>query len=120
MSHVSRRVPALLVASIGVGVLLAGLAASHVAAQTPRVPDGMRATIDAEADEARARRSRPQAPPKPRDTTPIGQIPRFGTPPAAGAGKTGFVSILTPRRKSTAGKDPLKRAGQPKDTPLPL
>ena len=102
----SGRVPAFLVASVGVGVLMAALTSPHVAAQTVRGLPGMRATIDAESDEARARQGR-QAKKKAKtiDTAPIGRVPTFGTPAASGAGKTGFVSITAPQRKSKAGRN---------------
>ena len=45
MSHVSGRVPALLVVPVGVGVMVAMLAATQLAAQTARVPTGLRTTM---------------------------------------------------------------------------
>jgi len=117
---VSGRVPAFLVASVGVGVLMAALAVSHVAAQTVRGPAGMRATIDAESDEGRARQGRPAKKAKKTDAAPIGRIPTFGTPAASGAGKTGFVSIVSPRRKSKGVTQPPGGAGQAQNKPLVL
>jgi hypothetical protein len=103
MSHVSGRVPALLVASVGVGVMVAVLAASELAAQT-RAPGGLRTTIEADQDDARTRGIRlPKRPGGP-DSTPVGQLPRFGNPPGSGAGKTGFVSART-KRKSKTGSE---------------
>jgi hypothetical protein len=102
MSHVSGRVPALLVASVGVGVLVALVVATELAAQT-RAPAGLRSTIEADQDDARAsgfrRPKRPGA-----DPSPIGQLPSFGSPPGSGAGKTGFVSAKT-KRKSKTGSE---------------
>jgi hypothetical protein len=117
---VSGRVPAFLVASVGVGVLMAALASPHVAAQTVRGLPGMRATIDAESDEARARQGRQPKKAKTRDTAPIGRVPTFGTPAASGAGKTGFVSIVSPRRKSKGATQPPGGAGQAQGKPLVL
>jgi hypothetical protein len=115
---VSGRVPAFLVASVGVGVLMAVLASPHVAAQTVRGLPGMRATIDAESDEARARQGKQAKKAKKADSAPIGQIPTFSTPAASGAGKTGFVSITAPRRKSKAGAQPPGAGARAQDKPM--
>jgi hypothetical protein len=103
MSHVSGRVPALLVVPIGVGVLAALLAATELAAQTGRAP-GLRRTIEAGEGEARGRTPGQPKRPSAGDFSPVGQLPAFGTPPGSGAGKTGFISAR-PKRKAKSGSE---------------
>lgn len=61
-----------------------------------------------------------------REERPVGQIPRFGTPPAAGAGRTGFVSSRTgrevdrrrtTRNRSRASPSPLNLSPTPGTRP---
>jgi len=90
----SRRRFAWLLALTSVGALPLGLAATHVAAQAPTMPSGMRSTLDGDAEPA------VRAPTPPRRTRssvsePIGQLPSFVTPAGSGAGRTGFVSTKT-------------------------
>ena len=81
-------------ALIGIGALPLGLLATHVAAQVPTAPSGMRSTFDDAAEPATRAIT---LPPRPRSTIsePIGQIPSFVTPPGRGAGRTGFISAKT-------------------------
>jgi hypothetical protein len=101
MSHVSGRVPALLVVPVGVGVIVALLAATELAAQTARAPTGLRPTLEAAQDDSRTRGTRQPKRPSASDYSPIGQTPSYGTPPGSGAGKTGFVSGKTKRKTKT-------------------
>jgi len=113
------RVPALLAASLGVGIVVAACAAGQGMAQTSNFPAGMRTTIDGESDGARARRTKQSKPAKPTDSSPVGQVPTFGVPPASGAGKTGYVSVAPKRRpKGTAGSP--AQSGQAQNQPLAL
>jgi hypothetical protein len=121
MSHVSgRRVPALLVASLGVGVLIATLAATHGVAQTTRIQGGMRSTLDGEPEDARARAPKQAKRTKSIESGPIGQVPKFGNPAGSGAGKTGFVSVTAPKRKAKAKSESTTQTGQAQNQPLPL
>ena len=95
-----RRGPARLVALASAGALLHALAAGHAAAQVPppaptlpssTLPSGMRSTLEDESDlAARMRAPTPTRRPRTTETTPIGQVPTFGT--IRGAGSTGFNS----------------------------
>jgi hypothetical protein len=104
MSHVSGRGSALLVVPVGVGVMVALLAATQLAAQTARVPTGLRSTIEADQDDGRTRGPRQPKRPSAGDFSPVGQAASYGTPPGSGAGKTGFVSGKT-KRKSKTGSE---------------
>src|SRR5262245_40688555 len=99
---------------------MAALPASRVAAQAARVPMGMRPAIDAESDDVRARRTKQQKKPATADSTPVGQVPAFGTPPGSGAGRTGFVSVAPPRRKPRPATQPPGDTVQAQSKPLPI
>jgi hypothetical protein len=101
-SHVSGRVPALLVVPLGVGVLMAALAATELAAQTARAP-GLRTTIE-DQDDARLGRAKQPKRPTVTDPSPAGPGTNYGSPPGSGAGQTGFVSGK-PKRKSKTGTE---------------
>jgi len=75
-------------------VVLAAGPPGRALAQVP--PDALRASIDDAADDATSRLK-----PAPVVGAPsrIGQVPFFGTPPAAGAGDTGFDSTNARRRR---------------------
>jgi hypothetical protein len=98
--------------AVPAGVVLATVCSVWGWAQTePAPPSGLRPAFDEsgqEAPEARAaKRPRRQEP-------PVGIIPKFGTPPESGAGRTGFKS--TPQRKGTAPTAAKKPPGLP---PIP-
>src|SRR5215467_5382314 len=71
------------------GALLAALVGGAWAQTTSVPPAGLRLTLDENGPDGQ----RPAwARPSRRPTVPVGVVPKFGTPPRAGAGKTGFVS----------------------------
>jgi hypothetical protein len=80
------------------GVLLAAVCSATGWAQTePGQPGGLRPTFDENGQEV----PRPGATrPARRQAPPVGVIPKFGTPPGAGAGKTGFISTNAPLRRT--------------------
>jgi hypothetical protein len=82
------------------GVLLAAVYGAPGWAQTePGPPGGLRPTFDENGQEVpRPGATRPARRPAP----PAGVIPKFGNPPGAGAGKTGFISTNVPLRRTKA------------------
>jgi hypothetical protein len=111
------------------GALLAALCSAPASTQTtaPAPPSGLRPTFDDNGQEL----PRPGwvKPPR-RPAPPVGIIPKFGTPPGAGAGRTGFISTNAPPRRSRTpgrpgpGSTPHARDGAPavaaaKPPPLP-
>jgi hypothetical protein len=97
------------------GALLAALCGAAVWGQTttvPAPPSGLRPTFDDSGQEAAPNgttRRRPRQP-----VSPVGAIPKFGTPPGSGAGRTGFIS--NPQRKRTPAQGAAKPPGLP---PIP-
>ncbi len=89
-----------LAAPLCAGVLLAALGGGIASAQTAPA-GGLRPTFDDNGQEA----ARPGwvKPPR-RPAPPVGVVPKFGTPPAAGAGRTGFVSTNVPLRRKTPAR----------------
>jgi len=108
-------------APIGASILAAVLLSTPAFGQAPAANTGLRLTLDDAANDV-ARSGQKKAPPR-RARDRAGQVPTFGTPPAAGAGATGFVSTNTSRRKArTRGKTPgaIPRAGTSLAPPLLL
>lgn len=89
---------------------LVALASAVLAVAPPeralaQAPAALRASIDAAADDDATappkpeRPARPARPPATSTPSRIGQVPVYGTPPAAGAGDTGFDSTNSRRRR---------------------
>jgi hypothetical protein len=103
------RVPARLIASMGVGALLFALAVTRGAAQEPLAPlgplGGMRSTFDADGESVTRPRT-PRQPVKKATTDPSSPAMRFGTMVGPSAGKTGFVStnVKSKAKSKTKGK----------------
>src|SRR5262245_5542305 len=96
MSHVPRFSASRFAAPLCAGALLAALVGGAWAQTTSTPPAGLRLTLDENGpDGQRPGWVRPVR----RPTVPVGVVPKFGTPPGAGAGKTGFVSSNVSSRK---------------------
>jgi len=91
--HVPRLRPSCLVALASVA-----LAVSPPGRASAQAPAALRASIDDAAGDATTP-TRPARPPAVSTPSRIGQLPVFGTPPAAGAGDTGFDSTNSRRRR---------------------
>jgi hypothetical protein len=79
------------------GVLLAAVCGTPGWAQTePGLPSGLRPTFDENGQEV------PRQGATRRPAPPAGVIPKFGSPPGAGAGKSGFISTNVPLRRTRA------------------
>lgn len=96
---------------LGFGALAAAVVAGGVVAQGVSAPGpgpqppqgGLRHTLDTDPATGRdPRTTRTQRSPARAQPSPAGEIPRYGTPPGAGAGTTGFVSTNVPRRRGAA------------------
>jgi hypothetical protein len=116
---VRRCVPPLALACAGVIAILA--LSAHASAQTliePPLPGGLRPAL--EDDDTQPRRQAPRPPPRRPDARPAGTlptfdgtdngIPRYGNPPAFGAGNSGFVSTNIRPRFTTAKRPPRRAA----------
>jgi hypothetical protein len=110
MSHVWRCRPTRLVASVGVGAILAALAGLHAVAQTADRPLGvLRPALD-DDDTPRRERTRSIRPGTDRATVGDRSGLATGNPPAFGAGTTGFDSTNRPRRRA---RPALTKQGRP-------
>ena len=88
--------PTRLVVSVGVGAMLAALAGLHAFAQTGAPAGALRPTLD-DNDDTPRRDRRPSQPGT--DRANVGVRPILGSPPAFGAGTTGYDSTNRPRRR---------------------
>lgn len=94
------RCSVLVVATIGVGVVIAAIAGTRVMAQQQALtlaPD-IRTSLDDSDNPSRPNRAKKRA--QPSDTRPVGEVPIYGIAP--GTGKSGFVS--SQRRRSNAAR----------------
>lgn len=96
----------LLAAGVGAGVLLSALASRQAPAQSAIEDSSSMFRAGTEIDPRDARFRRPPAGQRPDGRSRFGEIPAFGSPPASGAGATGFDSTNTPRRNRRAQTGP--------------